>query len=150
MTKLSRLGLMTIAACLWVAPAHHAVAQVTVGIGAPPICPYGYYEGTPYGCAPDGYYGPEWFSAGVFIGAGPWYRGGFYGRGGYGRGVVPVYRGPAYGGGRPVYRGPAYGGRGAVGGGFRGTIEGSLRGGNARSYGGGGRSGNAFHGGGGS
>jgi hypothetical protein len=36
----------------------------------------------PYNCAPDGYYGPEWFSGGVFIGAGPWYRGPeyFYGR----------------------------------------------------------------------
>jgi hypothetical protein len=28
-----------------------------------------------YGCAPAGYYGPEWFSGGVFIGAGPWFHG---------------------------------------------------------------------------
>ena len=34
-----------------------------------------------YNCAPDGYYGPEWFSGGIFIGAGPWFHGpgGFYG-----------------------------------------------------------------------
>ena len=49
--------------------------HVAVGIGAAPICPYGYYEVPPYNCAPDGYYGPEWFSGGLFIGAGPWYHG---------------------------------------------------------------------------
>jgi len=55
--------------------------QVAVTIGEPLICPYGYYEGAPYGCAPDGYYGPEWFSGGIFIGAGSWYHGAdhFYG-----------------------------------------------------------------------
>src|SRR5215472_3208459 len=42
-----------------------------VGVTAAPICPYGYYEVPPYDCAPDGFYGPEWFSNGVFIGAGP-------------------------------------------------------------------------------
>lgn len=60
-------------------PTHVTVAG---GIAAgPPICPYGYYEAPPYNCAPDGYYGPEWFNGGVFIGAGPWYHGGpnFYG-----------------------------------------------------------------------
>jgi hypothetical protein len=50
-------------------------AQVSVSIGEPPVCPYGYYEVPPYNCAPDGYYGPEWFSGGVFIGAGPWFHG---------------------------------------------------------------------------
>jgi hypothetical protein len=56
-------------------------ATVAVGVGPAPVCPYGYYEVPPYNCAPDGYYGPEWFSGGVFIGAGPWYHGsaGFYG-----------------------------------------------------------------------
>ena len=49
--------------------------HVGVGIGGPPVCPYGYYEVLPYNCAPDGYYGPEWFSCGVFIGAGPFYHG---------------------------------------------------------------------------
>jgi hypothetical protein len=50
-------------------------AQVSVAIGVAPSCPYGYYDTAPYGCAPYGYYGPEWFSGGVFIGAGPWYHG---------------------------------------------------------------------------
>jgi hypothetical protein len=52
-----------------------ANAQVSVAIGVAPNCPYGYYDTAPYGCAPYGYYGPEWFSGGVFIGAGPWYHG---------------------------------------------------------------------------
>lgn len=58
-----------------------AQAQVTVGIGVAPVCPYGYYDYAPYNCAPYGYYGPEWFNGGVFIGAGPWFHGphGFYG-----------------------------------------------------------------------
>lgn len=49
--------------------------HVGVAIGAAPICPYGYYETPPYDCAPDGYYGPEWFVNGAFLGAGPWYHG---------------------------------------------------------------------------
>ena len=49
--------------------------RVAVGVGVEPVCPYGYYETPPYACAPDGYYGPEWFSGGVFIGAGPWFHG---------------------------------------------------------------------------
>ena len=52
-----------------------AEAQVTINIGTAPDCPYGYYDTAPYGCAPTGYYGPEWFSGGVFIGAGPWFHG---------------------------------------------------------------------------
>jgi len=58
-------------------------AQVSLGvqIGSAPVCPYGYYDYSPYRCAPYGYYGPEWFSNGIFIGAGPWYHGrrDFYG-----------------------------------------------------------------------
>jgi hypothetical protein len=50
-------------------------AQVSVNIGVAPSCPYGYYEAPPYACAPYGYYGPEWFSGGAFIGAGPWFHG---------------------------------------------------------------------------
>jgi hypothetical protein len=50
-------------------------AQVEVNIGAAPDCPYGYYDVPPYACAPAGYYGPEWFVNGVFIGAGPWFHG---------------------------------------------------------------------------
>jgi hypothetical protein len=57
--------------------APNAAAQVSVGvdIGAAPDCPYGYYDVVPYGCAPAGYYGPEWFNDGVFIGVGPWFHG---------------------------------------------------------------------------
>jgi hypothetical protein len=51
-------------------------AQISVQIGPAPVCPYGYYDYAPYACAPYGYYGPEWFNGGVFIGAGPWFHGG--------------------------------------------------------------------------
>ncbi|WP_348268885.1 hypothetical protein P8936_06870 [Edaphobacter paludis] len=56
-------------------------AQVSINIGVAPICPYGYFDFPPYDCAPYGYYGPDWFVGGVFIGAGPWFHGprGFYG-----------------------------------------------------------------------
>jgi len=50
-------------------------AQVNIAIGVAPDCPYGYYDTTPYGCAPTGYYGPEWFNGDGFIGAGPWFHG---------------------------------------------------------------------------
>jgi hypothetical protein len=52
-----------------------ADAQVAVDIGVAPDCPYGYYDVAPYACAPAGYYGPEWFNDGVFIGVGPWFHG---------------------------------------------------------------------------
>lgn len=77
------------------ASAVYSHAQVSVGIGVgpyaaygPPVCSYGYYGEAPYACAPHNYYGPAWFRGGVFLGAGPWLRGGHaYGRGyGY-RGV---------------------------------------------------------------
>jgi hypothetical protein len=81
MKTLKYFGFLAIAAGLLMAPDHKAVAQVGVSIGPAPVCPYGYYEVPPYNCAPDGYYGPEWFNGGLFIGAGPWYHGhdGFYG-----------------------------------------------------------------------
>src|SRR3984957_4094950 len=60
-----------------------APAQVAVGvnIGPAPVCPYGYFDYAPYDCAPYGYYGPDWFVGGVFLGAGPWFHGhhGFFG-----------------------------------------------------------------------
>lgn len=58
-----------------------APAQISVNIGVAPVCPYGYFDYAPYNCAPYGYYGPDWFVGGVFIGAGPWFHGphGFYG-----------------------------------------------------------------------
>ena len=63
------------AAGLFITTAHTASGQVAITIGEPPVCPYGYYEEPPYNCAPYGYYGPEWFSGGVFIGAGRWFHG---------------------------------------------------------------------------
>jgi hypothetical protein len=64
-------------------PALHSQAQVAIRVGvnigpsygiyhAPPVCEWGFYPTYPFGCAPYGYYGPEWFANGVFIGAGPW------------------------------------------------------------------------------
>ncbi len=83
----------------------------------PPVCPYGYY-------------GPEFFVGGAFIGAGPWYRSyyrprgffayrGYYGRGYYRRGYYGHgYYGHAY------YAHPRYAyGRGAFYGHFRGGRE---------------------------
>lgn len=58
-----------------------APAQIGISVGLAPECPYGYFDYAPYSCSPYGYYGPDWFSSGVFIGAGPWFHGshGFYG-----------------------------------------------------------------------
>ncbi|HEX3436942.1 MAG TPA: hypothetical protein VHT24_09250 [Pseudacidobacterium sp.] len=58
-----------------------APAQISINIGPAPVCPYGYFDYEPYSCAPYGYYGPDWFVNGVFIGAGPWFHGrhDFYG-----------------------------------------------------------------------
>ena len=63
------------------APAEQAQVAVNVNIGPATMCPYGYFDYAPYDCAPYGYYGPDWFLGGVFIGAGPWFHGshGFYG-----------------------------------------------------------------------
>jgi len=60
-------------AVLCYAPAESA--QVSINIGVAPVCPYGYFAYPPYNCAPYGYYGPDWFVGGVFIGAGPWFHG---------------------------------------------------------------------------
>jgi len=89
-------SVIAIAAGLLLAPAHQATAQVGVSIGVAPVCPYGYYEAPPYNCAPDGYYGPEWFSGGIFIGAGPWYHGAdhFYGHVDHRLDYRKGYRGP--------------------------------------------------------
>jgi hypothetical protein len=71
------LALVAVAGICLMATASKMQAQVSVGvnIGVAPDCPYGYYDTAPYGCAPYGYYGPEWFTGGVFIGAGPWFHG---------------------------------------------------------------------------
>jgi hypothetical protein len=77
MKIVTSLALTAAAALLFTAASPRAEAQVAVGvnIGPAPVCPYGYYDYAPYSCAPYGYYGPEWFVSGVFVGAGPWYRG---------------------------------------------------------------------------
>jgi hypothetical protein len=78
MLKLKHVGLLTMLGGLFVATSFspsQAKAQVSVSIGAAPVCPYGYYDYAPYSCAPSGYYGPEWFTGGVFVGAGPWFHG---------------------------------------------------------------------------
>jgi hypothetical protein len=88
------------------------VGPVGVAVGAEPICAYGYYPYYPYACAPVGYWGPNYFVGGIFVGAGPWFRGwghpwGYYARPGY------TYR-PGF-----AYRGPVVGPRPGVG--YRGA-----------------------------
>jgi hypothetical protein len=75
--KFKCLALVAIVGICFAVTAPKTDAQVSVGvsIGPAPDCPYGYYDTAPYGCAPYGYYGPEWFTGGVFIGAGPWFHG---------------------------------------------------------------------------
>jgi len=64
-------------------PAVYSQAQVAIGVQVgpaygyydpPPVCEYGFYPYYPYACAPYGYWGPDYFVDGVFIGVGPWYR----------------------------------------------------------------------------
>ena len=98
------LSAVAVAALALAAPStDHAQVSIGVNIGAAPVCPYGYFDYAPYDCAPYGYYGPDWFNGGLFIGAGPWFRGprGFYGH-------VDNRYDPHYG-----YRGPMPG-RGAM------------------------------------
>ena len=45
-------------------------AQVQVVIGIQPTCSYGYYDYSPYACAPVGFYGPGYFYNGVLLGMG--------------------------------------------------------------------------------
>lgn len=113
------------ALCLFTAvPKSQAQVSFGVQIGAQPECPYGYYDYAPYQCAPYGYYGPEWFSNGVFVGAGPWYHGHDHDF----RGHVDRHYDPHYG-----YHG-AYPSRGERGNwsGHHGTVE-NFRGSDTRS-----------------
>jgi hypothetical protein len=168
MRYLRFFGLLGVCLGICLFSASNAQAQrVTfgVGIGAPayygpaPVCAYGYYDYYPYACAPYGFYGPDWFAGGVFIGAGPWFHGyghGYYSRGyGYGRGAY--YGRGGYGGsGRGGYYNQGRGGGGFSRGFNGGNSGGGFRGGNGSSagafHGGGGsyRGGGSFHGGGGS
>ena len=87
-TAVAGIGLMAVAP--------KADAQVSVEVGVAPDCPYGYYDVAPYNCAPTGYYGPEWFNGGVFIGVGPWFHGASDFRGHVNRKFHPQhgYKGP--------------------------------------------------------
>lgn len=153
------MRLILVAALLAFPLATTAKAQVVVGIGVapvyvpapvvygPPVCEWGYYSYYPYACAPYGYYGPEWFYSGVFIGVGPWY--GWGGRDHGWRGHDDHY---GYGS-----RGFVAGGRGAIGSGTvrapagtsRGFSSGAARGGFAAGGGSAGARGGGFSGGGG-
>src|ERR1700693_4684520 len=82
MLKISALAFaVLVAGLLCSAPAAQPQVAVGVDIGAAPVCPYGYFDYSPYDCAPYGYYGPDWFVGGLFVGAGPWFhgRGNFHG-----------------------------------------------------------------------
>jgi len=148
------------------AVAAHAQVMWGVGVGpvlvaapddySPPVCDWGYYAYYPYACAPYGYYGPNWFYGGVFIGAGPWYHRGWYGGrgwGGHGWGARGGYGRPTTGGtgrgvtaprGAPTARG-GFGGRSFSAGGRSGGFSG---GGRAGGFGGGHMGGGGGHGGG--
>jgi hypothetical protein len=75
MNRFTFFALIAVAGMCLTVTAPGARAQVSVNIGVAPDCPYGYYDAPPYACAPYGYYGSEWFTGGVFIGAGPWFHG---------------------------------------------------------------------------
>ena len=75
MNRFKYIALAAVAGIFFTVTTPKIEAQVSINIGVAPACPYGYYDTTPYGCAPYGYYGPEWFSGGVFVGAGPWFHG---------------------------------------------------------------------------
>ena len=151
MRYLKHLALLAV--CMFPA-ALPSQAQFAVGVRVgsgygyvAPVCSYGYYGNYPYACAPYGYYSPEWFTGGVFIGAGPWFHGfrgrpGFYGRGFYERPGF-VGRGRGFGGRGDFERG-GFERRGFERGGFE---RGGLQGGAGRFHDGGSR-GRGFHGGG--
>ena len=62
MNRVTRTLALAAVAAGAAATAATAEADVSINIGAEPICPYGYY-------------GSEWFSGGAFIGVGPWFHG---------------------------------------------------------------------------
>lgn len=125
---------------LFVAGNAHAQVRVGVYVGVPPVCNYGYYPYYPYACAPYGYYGPDWFVNGVFVGAGPWYHG-YWG--------PRYYRGYWYGRGYYGHYGRGYYGRGWGHDRGWGHYDHGYRGYGGHRAGGGYHGGNGFHGGGG-
>ena len=101
MRRLKFTVLAAVAGSCFTVTVPKAEAQVSINIGLAPECPYGYYDAAPYGCAPSGYYGPEWFRQGVFVGAGPWFRGPNNFRGNVNNAFHPEhgYKGPVPNGG---------------------------------------------------
>jgi len=97
LNTLKYLAITAVAAVSLTASASRPTIQTMVEVGPAPDCPYGYYDYAPYACAPYGYYGPEWFSGGVFIGAGPWFHGpaNFHGHVDNHFDVQHGYKGPA-------------------------------------------------------
>src|SRR5271163_2296652 len=81
MKRFEFLALATVAVICFATAPPKTHAHIQLDIGVAPSCPYGYYDSAPYDCAPYGYYGSEWFTGGVFLGAGPWFHGpsGFHG-----------------------------------------------------------------------
>jgi len=117
MNRFKILALAAVAGFLFAVTTPTAQAQVGISIGMAPACPYGYYDSSPYGCAPYGYYGPEWFHGRTFIGAGPWYRGRSEFRGHVNNSFDPQH---GYAGRMPE-RGERANGRGRAPRGFRGN-----------------------------
>ena len=122
--RLRYLALLAIVVfILMPAPAAHAQISFGIQFGGgypdapppPPVCPYGYYSYPPYACAPVGFYGPQWFDNGVFVGAGPWFNHGWGYRDGWDHDRWEHDRG------RWEHdRGGWGGGRGYIGNGFHG------------------------------
>lgn len=85
MRSLLLAGTTTLLVPLALVPTVSAQISIAVGVGSsPPVCPYGYYNYQPYGCAPSGYYGSGYFYNGVFLGVGPWSNWGYgHGWGGH-------------------------------------------------------------------
>jgi hypothetical protein len=75
MHGMKSLAFVALAGICFIATPPKTEAQISINIGGAPNCPYGYYDYAPYNCAPVGYYGPEWFQGGAFIGAGKWFHG---------------------------------------------------------------------------
>jgi hypothetical protein len=75
MRYITSFALAAVAGIAMAATAPVAQAQLSISIGTAPVCPYGYYDYAPYNCSPNGYYGPQYFEGGTFIGVGPWFHG---------------------------------------------------------------------------
>jgi hypothetical protein len=97
MRSLLLAGATTLFAVLALAP--KVSAEVVISINQP-VCSYGYYDYSPYACAPSGFYGPGYFYNGIFLGMGPWANWGY----GHGWGE---HRFSHSGGGRYVAHGNA-------------------------------------------